>query len=153
MRFCRITTSHLKIALHTQIKILLTSSFCYIIKPLNTYHQPPTNTHFQGSLNNAPKTSSQSAKLCKQPLVRHSPRLYIYIYIYMPVVQLVKNVPNLWNPKVYYFVHTSPLLVPTLTQINGVYTTPSRLSKIHFIITQPPTSWSSQWPPSFRISH
>jgi hypothetical protein len=29
----------------------------------------------------------------------------------------------------------------------------SYLSKIHFNIVHPPTSWSSQWSPSFRFSH
>jgi hypothetical protein len=38
-----------------------------------------------------------------------------------------------------------PPLVPILSQIIPVHTTPSYFSKIHFNITHLPTSWSSQW--------
>jgi hypothetical protein len=40
--------------------------------------------------------------------------------------------PNiLWTPKAYYNVHKSLLIVPILSQINQVHTTPSCLSEIH----------------------
>jgi hypothetical protein len=37
-----------------------------------------------------------------------------------------------WNPKVYYHVHASPSLVPLLSQIDPLRTTPPYLSKIYF---------------------
>jgi hypothetical protein len=49
----------------------------------------------------------------------------------------------LWNPKVHYRFHKSPPLVPIRSQIHLVHITPSYLSKIHFNIIHPHTSWSS----------
>jgi hypothetical protein len=49
----------------------------------------------------------------------------------------------LWNWKFRYHVHKSTLRVPIMSQINPVHTTPFYLSKIHFNVIHPPTSWYS----------
>jgi hypothetical protein len=55
-----------------------------------------------------------------------------------------QEIPSiLWNPKVHYRVHKSPLPVFMLSRINPVHTTPSYLSKIHSNIIHPHTFWSS----------
>jgi hypothetical protein len=38
-----------------------------------------------------------------------------------------------WKPKVHYRVHESPSVVPILSQMNPVHSTPSCLSEIHLI--------------------
>jgi hypothetical protein len=40
----------------------------------------------------------------------------------------------IWNPKVHYRLHKSPLMIPILSWINSVYNSPSYFSKIHFNI-------------------
>jgi hypothetical protein len=48
-----------------------------------------------------------------------------------PAAQKLPNI--LWNLKVHFHVSVSPPLVPILSQNNPVRTTPSSLSKVHFV--------------------
>jgi hypothetical protein len=65
-----------------------------------------------------------------------------------------QEIPHiLWNRRVHYRVDNSPPLVPILSQINPVHSTPSYLSKIHFSIMHPSKFWSSLWSLSFWLYH
>jgi hypothetical protein len=70
-----------------------------------------------------------------------------------PIVQLLKKFKLLMQPESRLPYSKSPPLVPILIRINLLHTIPSYLSKIHFNIIHTPTSGSSQWSPSFRLSH
>jgi hypothetical protein len=60
------------------------------------------------------------------------------------IVQLLKNFPVFDGTRRFITSFTRALpLVPTLSQIDSDHTTLPYLSKIHFNIVHPPTSWSS----------
>jgi hypothetical protein len=57
-----------------------------------------------------------------------------------------------WNPNYQYRIYKS--LHWSLSWALSIQFTPSHpVSKIHFNIVHPPTSWSSQWSLSFWLSH
>jgi hypothetical protein len=61
-----------------------------------------------------------------------------------PVVQLHKNFSIFYGTRRFITVFTRALhLVPILSEISLFHTIPSSLSKIHFNIVHPPTSWYS----------
>jgi hypothetical protein len=71
-----------------------------------------------------------------------------------PVAQLFKNFQTLlWSPKFPYRVLKIPPLVPLLSLVNPVHTTPSYFSRVHFNIILPPPCMSSFWCLSFWLSH
>ena len=64
-----------------------------------------------------------------------------------------RNSPHLWNPRVPHCIHKCPPSFPILSQLHPVHTTLSNFLKINFNIILPSTSWSPQWPLSFRLPH
>jgi hypothetical protein len=65
-----------------------------------------------------------------------------------------QKLPNiLWKPKVRYRVQKDLQLLPILSQMNPVHTTPSYLSKIYFNIMSSHALKSSQRSPPFWLSH
>jgi hypothetical protein len=66
-------------------------------------------------------------------------------------VQLLENFPAFYGTRRFITtVYISSPPVPILGQIDPIHTIPSYLSKIHFNIVHPSTSWSSQWPMDLR---
>jgi len=49
-----------------------------------------------------------------------------------------------WNPNVYYSVHSSPLLVPILSQMHPGHTFPPYFRNIHSNVILPSTFKSSE---------
>jgi len=65
-----------------------------------------------------------------------------------------QEIPRLlYNPKVYYSVHKSPLLVPIISQMHTVHIFPIYFPKIHSNIIFPSTHRSSKWSLSFTSSN
>jgi hypothetical protein len=69
-----------------------------------------------------------------------------------PVVELLKNFPAFYGTRRFITVFTRALH-RSLSWARSIQSTPSHFSKIHFNVVHPPTSWSSQWSPSFWLSH
>jgi hypothetical protein len=70
----------------------------------------------------------------------------------LPIVQLLKNFPAFYGTRRFITVFTRALH-RSLSWARWIQSIPSHLSKIHFNIVHPPTSWSSQWSLSFWLSH
>jgi len=65
-----------------------------------------------------------------------------------------QDIPLLsWSPKVYYSVHSSPLLIPILRQMNPVHIFTLCFFNMHFNIISPPTPKSPKWSLPFRFSN
>jgi hypothetical protein len=57
------------------------------------------------------------------------------------------------NPKVHDRIHKNPPLVPVLSQLNPLQTPPASHPKIHSDPILPSMTRSSEWSPSFGLSH
>jgi hypothetical protein len=88
---------------------------------------------------------------------------YIYIYTLihlwswallekLPILQLLKNFPAFYETRKFITVFTRALQ-RSLSWARPIQSILSHLSNINFSIVQTSTSWSSQWSPSFRLSH
>jgi hypothetical protein len=69
-----------------------------------------------------------------------------------PTVQPIKNFPAFYGTRRFNTVFTRALHWSLCLAIS-IHTILSYLSKIHFNIVHPPTSWFSQWSLSFWLSH
>jgi hypothetical protein len=57
------------------------------------------------------------------------------------------------NPLVHRRIYQSPPPDPILSQLDQLYTLPANLPKICSDTILPSTPWSSEWSPSFELSH
>jgi hypothetical protein len=71
-------------------------------------------------------------------------KLFIYYLLTNSVAQ---------EPKIHHCTQNSPPPVPVLRQSNPIHTPQANLPKIQSDPIFPPTPWSSQWSPSFGLSH
>jgi hypothetical protein len=69
-----------------------------------------------------------------------------------PIVQPLMNLPAFYGARKFITAFTKALHWSPSWAIS-IQSRPPYLSKIHPNIVHPPTSWSSQWPLSFWLSH